>query len=134
MSCYDNISLKVKNCNKKQTIYFDKCIDIAQHSNLTHKHGCIIVYNNEIISAGHNYKEKKLNNLCSVHAEISALKNVKKKLIPKCELYVVRLGPNEKNYNLKEECNYLKYSKPCSVCTEYLNKFNIKKVFYSINN
>ena len=75
MSCYDNISLKVKNCNKKQTIYFDKCIDIAQHSNLTHKHGCIVVYNNEIISAGHNYKENKLNNMCSIHAEISALRS-----------------------------------------------------------
>ena len=94
MSCYDNISLKVKNCNKKQTIYFDKCIDIAQHSNLTHKHGCIVVYNNEIISAGHNYKENKLNNLCSIHAEISALKNFKKKLIPKCVLLVVFLCPN----------------------------------------
>lgn len=141
---FDDYEFEIsKNCDVKQHLYFQKCIQLAQHSNLTHKHGCVIVYNNRVIGVGHNYKEKKLNNGCSIHAEICAMKSVKKNILPKCELYVVRLGPvltttkdiaNEYEvYDDDIKRSVLKYSRPCPQCASLIQRFNIKKVYYSLN-
>jgi len=151
-SCFDDYEVNIsKSCDDKQIMYFKKCIQLAQHSNLTHKHGCVIVLNDRVIGVGHNYKENNLTNGCSVHAEICAMKSVKKNLLSKCELYVVRLGPmltiketeasnshichDEDTFNtpafIKRSC--LKYSRPCARCASFIQKFNIKKVYYSLN-
>ena len=65
-----------------------------------------------------------------MHAEIvainNAIKNKHKEILSECELYVVRIGSNSMD-------NLLKYSKPCINCQKYINKFNIKKIFYSTN-
>ena len=63
----------------------------------------------------------------STHAEISAINKVKnKKQLSECEMYIVRIGPDKLN-------NMLKYSKPCINCQNYINKYNIKKIYYSTN-
>ena len=112
-----------KTSNKTQQEYIDVCSRLAEKSPLTHKHGCIIVRNGKIIAKGFN-SQHNIDN--SIHAEIAALKNTTKKCIGKnAIMYVVRIGTPQ-HYRLK-------YSKPCEKCSSFIEKFRIKKVFYSTN-
>jgi deoxycytidylate deaminase len=122
--CFDEE--EVKATTRKQEYYIGLASKIAMKSTMTQKHGAIIVYKKEIIATGFNYS---INKLYSIHAEINALTSVKKNhkhLLPECELYVVRIGPDKFN-------NPLKYSKPCFNCQNSIIKCNIKKTFYSTN-
>jgi|UniRef100_A0A6C0BRD1 deoxycytidylate deaminase len=137
-----------KTCDINQAKFLKKCAYLASKSILTQKHGCVIVYKNEIISCGYNFK---INNnvqyktdlssyvtpihfqdecstehyACgfSVHAEISTIKKVKNKDLSKCDMYVVRIGP----------FSNFKYSHPCKICADYIKQKKIKKVYYSVN-
>lgn len=154
-SNYDSIDFDIsKKHDLQQEKFLKKCAYLASKSVLTQKHGCIIVRRNEIISCGYNFKirdnkyiaEKEgggthtsyvrpvhFNDSCSntdqygcrfsVHAEISTIKKVKNMDLSNCEMYVVRIGPYSN----------LKYSHPCKICSEYIEKFKIKKVYYSVN-
>lgn len=153
-SNYDSMDLDIsKNHDVQQGKFLKKCAFLASKSCLTQKHGCIIVQRNEIISCGYNYKINDRKFLChkdasssssyihpvhfhdscsadhyacgfSVHAEISTIKKVKNRDLTKCDMYVVRIGPYSSN---------LKYSHPCKICSDYIQKFGIKKVYYSVN-
>ena len=115
----------VKTSNEKQKEYLEIAAKIALKSPMGHKHGAVIVYRNKIIASGHNYYMSNF----SIHAEVAALSSVKgknKQILPECELYVVRIGPDKFN-------NPLKYSKPCYNCQHTILKHNIKKAFYSTN-
>ena len=138
-SNYDGVDNDVcKLSTNQQEKYFKKCMYLAQKSDLTQKHGCIIVRNNEIISSGYNFKIKNNANAyhklvdkyqCtySVHAEVSTLKKIKEKKLTNCEMYVVRLGTYDgDNFQLK-------YSHPCETCSCQIKSFGINKVYYSIN-
>lgn len=93
---------------------------------MLHKHGAIIVHKNKIVSVGFNYRCDLLLNNYSVHAEISAINNMKNKLIlNECDMYVVRIATNF--------INILKYSKPCENCKKTIMKYNLKKIYYSTN-
>jgi deoxycytidylate deaminase len=120
----DNIAQKL---NRKHAFYFDIAAKIAQNSNMYQKHGALIVYKKTIISSGTNNYLLKSSKKYSTHAEISAINKVKnKKQLSECEMYIVRIGPDKFN-------NMLKYSKPCINCQNYINKYNIKKIYYSTN-
>jgi deoxycytidylate deaminase len=122
--CFDEED--VKPTTRKQKKYIDLASKIAMKSVMTQKHGAIIVYKKEIIATGFNYN---INNLYSIHAEMDALASMKKQykhLLPDCELYVVRIGPDRFD-------NPLKYSKPCFNCQNAITKLCIKKTFYSTN-
>lgn len=98
---------------------------------MNHKHGAIIVHKKKIIATGFNYILKQYYHEFSIHAEISAINSLKgsqqlKTILPECELYVVRIGPNEYHETLK-------YSKPCCKCQKVINKFGIRKAYYSTN-
>jgi len=142
------------NINELQRNYFEKCLQLAQKSNLTQKHGCVLVKNNKIISCGYNFKIKNtVNNpfmtnsssssdnsgVFSVHAEISTIKKVKKQDLSKCELYVIRIGPGSTTNKVGETSEIdttsfrYKYSCPCSTCAKMIQMHRIKKVYYSIN-
>ena len=116
--------------NTRRSNYFNIASNIAQNSNMFQKHGAIIIHKKSIISSGCNMycNSGKVN--YSMHAEIIAINNALKKkykdILNNCELYVVRIGPNNSS-------NILKYSKPCINCQKYICKFNIKKIFYSTN-
>jgi deoxycytidylate deaminase len=144
------------NINEMQRNYFEKCLHLAQKSNLTQKHGCVLVKNNKIISCGYNFKIKNTVNspfmtnssssssdngggVFSVHAEISTIKKVKKQDLSKCELYVIRIGPGSTTNKIGEPSEIdtssfrFKYSCPCSTCAKMIQTHRIKKVYYSIN-
>jgi deoxycytidylate deaminase len=121
--CLDDVC--VKHSNDRQRYYLDVAAKIASKSPMGHKHGALLVYKGKIISTGHNYYF--LNS--SIHAEVAALSCIRgnqRRLLPECELYVVRIGPDKFN-------NPLKYSKPCCKCQNAILKHNIKKAFYSTN-
>lgn len=119
-----------QNVNNRKRYYFDIASKTAHRSNMFQKHGAIIVYKKNIISKGFNMYKGNSKNIYSMHAEIvainNAIKNKHKEILSECELYVVRIGSNSMD-------NLLKYSKPCINCQKYINKFNIKKIFYSTN-
>jgi tRNA(Arg) A34 adenosine deaminase TadA len=129
---YDGVDIDIsKKSTDLQLEFFKKCIELAHKSNLTQKHGCVIVKKNQIISCGYNFKLKNNakflkrddTDAYSVHAEISTLKKVKQIDLTNCEMYVVRIGPH---------CT-LKYSLPCQVCSCSIQEHGIRKVYYSIN-
>ena len=153
-SNYDSIDFDISRKHDiQQEKFLKRCAYLASKSALTQKHGCVIVRRNEIISCGYNFKIKDRKYISakergsttssyispvhfndtsntdhygcgfSVHAEISTIKKVKNMDLSNCEMYVVRLGPYSN----------LKYSHPCKICSEYIEKFRIKKVYYSVN-
>jgi len=114
-----------------QKYYFDIAANIAKNSNMFQKHGAVIVYKKTIISTGYNSYSYNSKTNFSIHAEIvainNAIKNSNKELLSDSKLYIVRIAPESKSKYI------LKYSKPCLNCQKYINKFNIKKIFYSTN-
>tara|TARA_B110000483_G_C17879909_1_gene421307 strand:- start:91 stop:624 length:534 start_codon:yes stop_codon:yes gene_type:complete len=121
----------VQNLKLHQQYYFDVASNIAKNSNMFQKHGCVIVYKKTIIASGYNSYSYNSKIKFSIHAEIiainNAVKNCNKEILCDSKLYIVRIAPETKS-------NYLlKYSKPCLNCQKYINKFNIKKIYYSTN-
>lgn len=118
-----------KKINTKQSYYLEFAATVALNSNMFQKHGAIIVYKKNTIGTGYNTYTNNKNNF-SNHAEVNCINNVIKKygksILNECELYVVRIGPPCTN-------NIFKYSKPCINCQKVINKFNIKKIYYSTN-
>jgi len=99
----------------------DKCL---KKSNVLHKHGCVIVHNNKIISVGYNY-HVNFSNGYTVHAEVDAINNISKKhrnILKNSTLYVIR----KTNYDI------YKSSKPCDNCAKYIKKYGISKIYYSV--
>lgn len=126
-SVYDQLEMETppKQTSRIQEYYMEECSKLAQKSSLTHKHGCIVVQNGKIIGKGYNTKHVTAN---SIHAEVAALYDAKKKLgvfSNKSELYVVRIG-TPRHYRFK-------YSKPCAQCMLVIDRFHIQKVYYSVN-
>ena len=113
-----------------QQYFLYRASKVALKSSMTHKHGCVIVKDNVILSTGFNHQYlTKMNNLYSIHAEIEAIKKLKKFNITikeKVEMYVVRIGTE--NFN-----HCLKYSKPCENCIKCIENLNIKRIYYSTN-
>ena len=121
----------------KHRVWIKKCINLALKSNLTHKHGCVMVKNNEIVSSGYNYRigfktiKERTNDefrivttskergkfAHSVHAEMAAIKGAKKQDLRKCDMYVVRIGPlcYDANNDTKDiVCSHLSLFEPVS--------------------
>jgi len=108
---------------KKNEIYIEKAIKLAEKSTMLKKHGCIIVKNNKILGEGYNKRINTMKNMYSIHAEISAIQDAKKHLkdIKDSTLYVVRIN-NE---------NILDKSCPCIKCKNAILSNNISKIYYS---
>ena len=126
-----NLNSNIKR-KTKHLYYLEQAANYAKYSELVHKHGCVIVYNDTIISYGHNKKNNSLKNF-SIHAEVNAINRLNKKykskkIISNCSLYVVRIR------NGFSEEDILKMSKPCIGCASKINKIGIKKVYYSVDN
>lgn len=77
--------------------------------------GCVITYNDKIISKAHNKKMKENN--CLAHAEIIAISKATKKIkdwrLNNCTLYVTL--------------------KPCKMCYEVIKQSRITKVYYLLD-
>lgn len=109
-------------------LFIDEAYSQAYKSDMNFNHGAVIIHRGKILSSGYNYYH---DNRCnynykeSIHAEVCAINNALKKIhaseLKKCELVIIRV-------NRQGECLN---SKPCCNCAKIINKFNIKKVFYS---
>lgn len=122
-----NDSLKI--CGNKHQIFVERASQLAQKSPCkTHRHGCVIVKDNEIVAEGYNHHCTYLHHQFSIHAEVHALSKLKynRKIIPQCDMYVVRIGTDNMG-------NPLKFSRPCSDCTKAIEKSGIRKIYYSTN-
>jgi len=111
---------------------FDKFVEMAtisaNKSTMEHRHGCVIVYKNKVVVTAHNYRVYFYSHGYSIHAEIEAIRRLKKlKINPKeCIMIIVRLS-----YDLKAESD-LKYSMPCKQCQPEIEKAGFKRVYYSV--
>lgn len=118
-----------KNINIKQNIFILRAQYLARKSTMTQQHAAIIVYHNKIIGEGIN-KSINLNNKYSIHAEVAAINDVKKKniinLLKNSSLYVIRIS------TINNKC-CLRNSKPCYNCKKYIEKYNIQKTYYSLD-
>lgn len=132
MMKYENYELNAKITTNKHSYFFNIAKEEAKKSLLNHKHGCVIVYKNKIVSTGYN--KCSLNNNkthISLHAEMDALnkfiKNKKfqnKNIRKNCSLYVIRIQNGSDN---------LKMSKPCKNCFDNIIKNKIGMTYYSTN-
>ena len=119
----DRFTYKTKYLTDLQSIYFNYAKKEAYKSNLTNKHGCIIVKNNKIISQGHNTYCDTLDQVKSIHAEIMALNKIRyMKDLSTCDMYIVRVS------SVTDE---FMFSKPCKHCYPILNRTNLHKIYYS---
>jgi len=117
---------------RRHEYYCDVAHNLALKSSMTQKHGCVIVYNDEIIAQGMNRQYDCMKEVDSIHAEVNAINQLRKimqkskdkNFIQKCKLYVVRIGTPNMDYPLKN-------SKPCSHCTKVIERVGIPEVYYS---
>ena len=113
----------------RQCRFLEKAKQQANKSNMAHRHGCVLVSGDEIISTGYNHYFTQNCHRYSIHSEADAISKIKKRLrgiLLTCELYVVRIAPNSMD-------KVLKYSRPCKDCTCLIKKMGIPKVYYSTN-
>lgn len=122
----------------KHDRYLMKAAEVARNSNLySHRHGCVLVYNDNIVSEGYNRKDSRFKKY-SVHAEEDAINKLpkiykSKKIMREIKLYVVRVSNllnNEENFYDDE----LRMSKPCMHCANKIIKAGINTVYYSVDN
>ena len=123
---YNNVDYDIcSEINHKHIKFIEKARKEAFKSTMQHKHGCVVVSRNKIISVAHNIVQK--GHTHSIHAEVNALKKIKNfNKYNDYQLYVVRVGT--------EICDdRLKYSKPCENCTNTIISHGINKIYYSLN-
>jgi deoxycytidylate deaminase len=116
-----------KDPDDRQEYFLKKAAQLAFRSNLSQRHGCLIVnpQTDEVLSTGYNHTYIHMYHKFSCHAEYDALRKIKKTFdLSNAEMYVVRIGPESLG-------NPLKLSKPCDGCTKLILKANIGKVYYS---
>ena len=107
--------------------YIKIAADEAKKSPMSQKHGCVVIHKNKVVATGYN-KQVEPFSLTSIHAEVNALIKAKKILnrseLKQAKLMVVRIGTNSMD-------NPLKYSKPCKVCQNFIEKLGVQLVYYS---
>lgn len=124
-----NDDVPPRNSKERQTYFLEKAARAASKSTMGHKHGCVIVHDDVILSEGWNKLQSYYNHAFSVHAEVDAIHKCRKKykdVFNDVEMYIVRIGADS-----MDKC--LKYSKPCERCREVIKRFGIRKVYYSTN-
>lgn len=108
---------------------FDYSIDhlkkLANNSDIHNKHAAGVIYNNKLISSGINKFISFKTYGRTMHAEISAFSNLSKNIkIKGLDIIVIRI----KNGH---DTTVLKNSRPCSICITKLQKYGVRKVYYS---
>lgn len=128
MDVYEHRLIKVdspRDMDQRQEFFINKAAQVAYRSPCLHQHGAVIVNRNtdEILATGYNKMEMHYEHMFSLHAEVDAIRKVKKHVdLTNAEMYVVRIGP---------PCQPLKMSRPCTECEKFILKRGIGKVYYS---
>ena len=125
--------------SRLQEYYFKVAGSCAIYSNVSKKHGAIIVdpETGEILATGYNHRDRSHhkrdlldddNEHHSVHAEVDVLRNLKKIYRNKkknLHMYVVKIcNTNQMKFQ---------FSKPCANCADKIIKAGIRKIFYTWN-
>lgn len=118
---------RVNNLSKRDQMWLNIASKLAETSQERTRHGCIIVSGGAVQSMGVNtYRNQPgiVDNVdcLSVHAEINALKRVKRNLSG-AVVYVSRI-------NNKGES---RQSRPCPACLKALKDAGCKRIVYTIN-
>lgn len=120
-----------KSMTDKQENIINYAINLANKSPMTHKHAAVLINKNKIIGEGYNKSFSYLVNSFSIHAEVMCIKNALKKYknlnLLNLELYVIRIS-------YQNNICYLRQSKPCQNCSNTIINYNIKTVYYTIDN
>ena len=107
-------------------LFFQEAYNQALKSEMNFNHGAVLIRRGKIVGRGYNtYFNSNSNEKNSLHAEVSAILDGLKKIshedLKRCELVIIRINKHGEHLN----------SKPCCHCQNFINKFNIRKVFYS---
>ena len=103
----------------------DILIKFAENSDVNQRHSAAIIKGDKILNIGFN-KYCTLAKKNTIHAEMDVLFSLKKKCknqIKGVDIIIIRIS----NFN----SDTLKNSRPCNHCIEYLQKYSIRKVYYS---
>lgn len=112
----------------KYSDIIDTLIKEAYKSECTSKHAAVLLYNNKVVSIGYNRHvchEKDFQKRWTIHAEVDCLVKLPRRLRTKCKemtMYVIRV----------DKFGHLRLSKPCVKCGDLIEKYEVKKVIYSI--
>lgn len=124
---------------KKDEKFFEKATELASHSDLHVKMGCVVVYKGRVIADGYNQTkthplqatydlerediEEGTPNVHSLHAESSALFKIKDLDIKwnKVEVYISR----------PLKCRPYGLARPCKSCQKLIRDLGIKKIHYT---
>lgn len=108
--------------------FFELAKRLSKYSDHTqHRHGCIIVHKNRVVSTGYNEKKthtQSLHKFNYLHAEISALIGLDFEKTKGCTAYIYR---EDRNGNPA-------MSRPCVACLETIKRAGIKTIYYSVTN
>lgn len=102
-----------------------RAIHMARKSDVkSHKHGCVIIRNGQIVAEGFNHYCDHLRHQYTIHAEVHALSRLKgSRGGGTCDMIVVRVHTD----------GALKLSRPCEHCQVaiYRRRGIIRRVFFS---
>lgn len=104
----------------------DRARVLANKSNMSQKHSCLILRKGKIISEGYNYPMETFCHKYSLHAEVVALiglKNMPKWWLKECTMFVFRISNTDPDS--------FRMSKPCADCQKAIILAGIGKVFYT---
>lgn len=116
--------------SRKQKSLLMMAMRVAETSELSQKHGAIIVKSGRVLAVGVNkWRNRELfrasiktyNPDLTYHAEIDALNRFAD--VKGATIYIARIGKNGES----------KYSRPCHRCLQALQKSGIKKIVYTTN-
>ena len=97
-------------------------IDIAyKNCVLRYKHAACLIKGKKVYSFGINQCVYNKVLQVSVHAEIDALCKLSSKLLKGMDILIIRIGKSSE----------LRNSRPCNSCIDKLQRYGIRKVFYS---
>lgn len=102
--------------SRKETSWLYAALRLAALSEMSRKHGAIIVKGGRVLAFGINVNK----GLYSMHAEMVALNKCNKEELKGASIYVARVSNGEP-----------RMSRPCDVCQHAIADVGIKKVFYT---
>lgn len=116
--------------SERQEMFLKKAAQCAFRSNMSQRHGCVIVNQaGDIVSSGFNYKKTYHCHRYSMHAEANALNKLKRATdMSQFEMYVVRIGNRSGEHTDPE----LKCSMPCASCMKAIVKASLPRVYFSM--
>jgi len=113
---------------------FELAKEMARKSNMSKRHGAVLMSGGKICGTGYNHmwidkvnlKCFKTMRIASIHAEIDCIQS--------CRSFYKEA--NRKKYTMiivrmRRDDEKLMCSKPCSMCLDILKKFRVKKVYYT---